>query len=378
MKKIFVPFLFYLVCFIYLISSVAGDYLKRIKVNETEHPDTPYHEVVKVWLCCILCFICFNFLAYFSYKEVLECYSSPVRYVKEFWNWFDLLQFFLNFSFMTFLMINVTSGYNIIDIHNIRTIGALAGWVMWIKVFYWMRLFKSTSYFIILIVRTITDSASFIIMLLIVFFAYANLNFILQLNVSGAKYKGDDVYVTTYVEDWNIFNSVMAQYMVALGQFEAGNIGHGPSCLVAWFAFLSSSYILTIGFMNLLIAIMGNTFGEVLEMREQAALLTVISLMCDYIDDVDHEKAFKNMRYIIRVSPDVQKDEDTTDIVSYAQNISSVITGKQDGHQKAIMKRLSNFEKGMRTMMKGQTNSVGEVKTLLAEILEKATPATSA
>jgi hypothetical protein len=186
-------------------------------------------------------------------------------------------------------MINVTSGYNTLDIHSIRTVGALAGWVMWIKVFYWMRLFKSTSYFIILIVRTITDSASFITMLLIVFFAYANMNFIIQLNVSGAEYKGDDVYVTEYVKDWNIFNAIMAQYMVALGQFEAGNIGHGPSMIVAWFAFLSSSYILTIGFMNLLIAIMGNTFGEVLEMREQAALLTVINLMCDYIDDLNHE-----------------------------------------------------------------------------------------
>jgi hypothetical protein len=48
MKKIFVPFLVYLTCFIYLISSVAGDYLKRIKLNSTEH-ETPYYEANKVW-----------------------------------------------------------------------------------------------------------------------------------------------------------------------------------------------------------------------------------------------------------------------------------------------------------------------------------------
>jgi hypothetical protein len=110
-----------------------------------------------------------------------------------------LAQFILNTGFLVTLQINVSTGYNIIDIHNIRTIGALAGWVMWIKVFYWMRLFKSTSYFIILIQRTIIDSASFIIMLVIVFSAYANFNFILQLNIDGPKYK-DDVYVTEYVE----------------------------------------------------------------------------------------------------------------------------------------------------------------------------------
>ena len=127
-----------------------------------------------------------------------------------------------------------------------------------------MRLFKSTSYFIILIQRTIIDSASFIIMLVIVFSAYANFNFILQLNIDGPKYK-DDVYVTEYVEGQGIFNSIMAQYMIALGQFEAGSLGDGPSAWAAWFGFLSASYVLTIVFMNLLIAIMGNTFGEVLE-----------------------------------------------------------------------------------------------------------------
>jgi len=53
--------------------------------------------------------------------------------------------------------------------------------------------------------------------------------------------------------------------MIALGQFEAGNIGSGPSAWAAWFGFLSASFVLTIVFMNLLIAIMGNTFSEVLE-----------------------------------------------------------------------------------------------------------------
>jgi hypothetical protein len=112
--------------------------------------------------------------------------------------------------------------------------------------------------------RTITDSLSFIIMLAVIIFAFANLNYILQMNIDGPEYK-DDVYVTEYIEGYNVFNSVMAQYMIALGQFEAGSLGNGPSAPFAWFAFLSASFFLTIVFMNLLIAIMGNTFGEVLE-----------------------------------------------------------------------------------------------------------------
>ena len=75
--------------------------------------------------------------------------------------------------------------------------------------------------------------------------------------------------------------------MISLGQFECSNIGHGPSMFFAWCAFIVAAYSLTIVFMNLLIAIMGNTFGEVLEIREQAALKTFIQLMKDYVDMID-------------------------------------------------------------------------------------------
>ena len=105
--------------------------------------------------------------------------------------------------------------------------------------------------------------------------------------------------------------------MIALGQFEAGGIGNGPSMIPAWWAFLTASYVLTIVFMNLLIAIMGNTFGEVLEIREQAALKTFIGLMSDYIDMLDIKEVFNNQRYIIRVSPDVQSQDAAADIQTH-------------------------------------------------------------
>jgi len=156
MKRIFIPFIIYLVMFVILISSIAGDYLKRIKEYEIEHHGTkPYFVVHYVWSCSLLSAACFGFLYYFTKQEIIEFYNSPYNYVSEFWNWFDLLQFWLNLTFLIILQINVWYGLNIVDIHVIRTVGALAGFVMWIKVFYWMRLFKDTSYFIILIMRTI-------------------------------------------------------------------------------------------------------------------------------------------------------------------------------------------------------------------------------
>lgn len=164
--------------FVYLISSVAGKYLLIIKENEKE-TGQPYFEPHKLWLCGLLSAACYAFLFYFSINEIKEFYRDPLAYVKEFFNWLDLVCFSLNITFLTMLLFNVMNGLDLIDIHVIRTVGALAGWIMWIKVFYWMRVFKETSYFIILINRTMTDSASFIIMFAIIIFAFANYNFIL-------------------------------------------------------------------------------------------------------------------------------------------------------------------------------------------------------
>jgi hypothetical protein len=49
--------------------------------------------------------------------------------------------------------------------------------------FYWMRLFKSTAYFITLIFRTIADIKIFALMLVLIVLAFANFILILNQNV---------------------------------------------------------------------------------------------------------------------------------------------------------------------------------------------------
>lgn len=51
---------------------------------------------------------------------------------------------------------------------------------MWIKVFYWMRLFSSLAYYVKLIQQTVVDSAHFMLMVLIIILAFANFFFVVQ------------------------------------------------------------------------------------------------------------------------------------------------------------------------------------------------------
>jgi len=53
---------------------------------------------------------------------------------------------------------------------------------MWIKVFYWMRLFPSLAYYVNLIKQTVVDVQSFLLMCIIILSAFANFFYVLNNN----------------------------------------------------------------------------------------------------------------------------------------------------------------------------------------------------
>jgi len=54
---------------------------------------------------------------------------------------------------------------------------------MWIKVFYWMRLFSALAYYVKLIQQTFSDSFNFMLMVLIIINAFANYYYVISKNM---------------------------------------------------------------------------------------------------------------------------------------------------------------------------------------------------
>jgi len=79
--------------------------------------------------------------------------------------------------------------------------GALGCFIMWVKVFYWMRLFKSTAPFVTLIFQTIADIKVFMIMLIIIILAFTNFFYIMNLNSLAAQDENGNAVDMAYVED---------------------------------------------------------------------------------------------------------------------------------------------------------------------------------
>lgn len=179
------------------------------------------------------------------------------EYILDYWNWIDQISAILNFIFLVILNIDVLSGHTIVEKEIVRTIGGMGCFFLWCKVFYWMRLFKNTAHFITLIQRTITDTQIFMLMLIIIMCSFGNLFFVINNNT-----KNDESY--HYVNDYlgiNVLDAMIAMYMISLGDFDYDGYSKGHDKYVAWFFFLIGTFLITIVFMNMLIAIMGDTFG---------------------------------------------------------------------------------------------------------------------
>lgn len=74
--------------------------------------------------------------------------------------------------------------------------------------------------------------------------------------------------------------------MVGLGEFNYDNYGGANSGLV-WVFFIMATFITSITFMNLLIAIMGDTFDKVSEVKVQSAYKEKMQMIKDHLWIID-------------------------------------------------------------------------------------------
>ena len=104
----------------------------------------------------------------------------------------------------------------------------------------------------------------------------------------------------------------MNQYMLSLGEFDMDNFKMEGDDIIIWIMFVATTFITQITFLNMLIAIMGDTFARVSEVKDQSALKANIDILADYVTVVGREsEANKNLhRYIFAISPTtVSSDE---------------------------------------------------------------------
>ena len=141
-------------------------------------------------------------------------------------------------------------------------LAAFASFSIAMKLFDWLRLFESTAFYINLIGQTVADIKSFIILLLASMLLFGLPKMMLDF------YSTHDTELF-YDHTGNLFtNMMMNQYLVTLGDFHIKHYMQNEETLISWVLFILATGFTQITMLNMLIAIMGDTFDKVSESKQ--------------------------------------------------------------------------------------------------------------
>lgn len=133
--------------------------------------------------------------------------------------------------------------------------------LLWIRMFQWMRLFNEFSHFIYLISKILSDIKIFNVMWFIVMAAFGN--FFYSLN-NNSKQDDENHYVGAYT-CIKFIDALIEMYMFSIGETDikstrGAESEKGLSSFVAFILFVLSTFVLNIMFLNLIIAIISDTY----------------------------------------------------------------------------------------------------------------------
>ena len=102
------------------------------------------------------------------------------------------------------------------------------------------------------------------------------------------------------------------QYLLSLGEFSSDGFNNHSQWYLCWIFFILATFFTQITMLNMLIAIMGNTFEMVIEKKAIHAMNTKLQIMSDYSNvislfdrDTDH--------FLFIVKPVIDGDEENED-----------------------------------------------------------------
>ena len=266
MKMLFAPYILFLLVFNYY----AIFYFE--KINSQQKTISLKGEGY------VLRSILISFSLYFLHNEYwqLKYCSSTWIYFTSIWNYIDLIPIVMVFAaiFISFLSsLNKQQEY----LQCERYVNAVASFFIWFKLLYFFRIFRVYGHLIKTIIQVLIDMKVFVVILLMSLLAFSGTFFILAQNNEG-----DDIYAKSYIQ------SLMQTFQLMLGDFDTDKFGKVGFPIV-YFVFTIAAVFLIVIMLNILIAIISDTFENVQSQQKRMMykefaqlILENIHLLQDY------------------------------------------------------------------------------------------------
>mmetsp|Transcript_30121 Transcript_30121/g.39989 ORF Transcript_30121/g.39989 Transcript_30121/m.39989 type:complete len:184 (-) Transcript_30121:387-938(-) len=163
---------------------------------------------------------------------------------------------------------------SLLEIEQERIIGAFATFFLLMKLYDWLRLFESTGFYVQLVGATIYDVRWFAVLLFI-----ALIMFGLPMNILSLNRPKDASLIGEDFGFWPV-DMIYNQYLLSLGEFATKDsyVGNPQGELILCI-FLVATLFTQITMLNMLIAIMGDSFANFMENREVNSIRTKLGIL---------------------------------------------------------------------------------------------------
>lgn len=105
------------------------------------------------------------------------------------------------------------------------------------------------------------------------------------------------------ITGWGIADAIINQYLLALGEFSIDNFEDNKYNKMIWTMFILATFFSNILFLNMIIAIMGDTYSRVSGDWHRSALIERTNIYADYMPWIKISKKFENQRFLYVVTP---------------------------------------------------------------------------
>lgn len=133
-----------------------------------------------------------------------------------------------------------------------RAINSISVFFIWLKSLYFLRMFRSSSKFISMIVAVVADMRIFLAVFLICLVTFSQS----MLIISNNQESEEDKFIG------NFFESMLFTYRLSLGDWDTSALGRTDYVIIITL-FILGSFFLCIVMLNLLIAIISDTYAAV-------------------------------------------------------------------------------------------------------------------
>lgn len=106
-----------------------------------------------------------------------------------------------------------------------------------VKCYDWLRLFESTSFYILLIGETLNDIKPFMILLAVTLLTFGIPMVLLNLN------RGEDNAIIEPIFGFWLLDLIMNQYLLALGEFNMDNFSDNDNSALCYLFFILATFV---------------------------------------------------------------------------------------------------------------------------------------